>query len=268
MTLVAMALQFDWQGQTTGLVAVCDKLLSSNAASVSLPYSKFVRWGSSWILGYSGDPSLFAELRYKTSIAGDIDQLTGFEAADRLKKSYKDLRQREIEDSILASLGYDFPSFYANGFAQLGPEKFHAVCEAIQDYCLDLDLLLGGTSLKDGISRLYKIENPGRVHDALIIGFEAIGSGSPIALGHLYNCYKQQCTQEQAMARILEAKFMSESQRNVGSESVLISLLPDCRAYIANEAGINKYRATWNRLQRSLPVSRTSLLTVTQATSF
>jgi len=264
MTLVAMAFQFDYNGRATSLAAVCDKMLSSDSASVNLPYSKIVRWGDTWLLGYSGDPGVFAEIRLETEAQGGIEGLTAAQAAARFKDSYKKVRLREVEDNILAALGLNLMSFYGGGLASLGPEKFHALCESIEDFSLNLALLLGGWSGVGDQSAIYKIDNPGKIHDALIVGFEAIGSGSPIALGHLYDRYMHLSMPPEAMARMAEAKFMSESQRNVGRETILVSLSPNGTLQSATSESVEAYRASWEQVQAALPPQRVALLQVSE----
>lgn len=71
MTLVAMALRYergpapDFALHCSGVAAVCDKLLSNDASSVSLPYGKISQLGKSYLMGYAGDPSLVIRLGQK-----------------------------------------------------------------------------------------------------------------------------------------------------------------------------------------------------------
>lgn len=253
MTLVAMGVRFDNEGHMVGLVAVCDRLLSNYSNSTIVPYAKIVRLGSYRLMGYAGDPGLFQVIKNSVS-AEDADGLGLGDLFERVKASFSNLRLARIEDEILGSYGLKFPAFWTAGLASLGPHLFAEVTEQIRSYRLNLALLIGGYEPNQGWGGIGEITNPGVVNDQTVVGFGAIGSGSEIAAGHLSATYERHyVSSDFALARVLEAKFMSEAQRNVGRETVLMRLDPDRKLHVAGHNGIEAYRSQWEQRRMEIP---------------
>ena len=261
MTLVAMALRYErgpapnYTLTCSGVVAVCDTLLSNSSSSVTLPYGKFSLLGSSYLMGYAGDPSLVYLVGQKLRALMDgapVESLAGPELGEKLKQAYSLVRHGQIEDTILGRLGMTFETFFAEGLSALGKEKFHALCEQVEDYRMNLSLLVAGYGGERNYWNIFRVDDPGVYRDQIMQGFDAIGSGAEIALSHLHACHRQFSTSiEWTAARLLEAKFMAEAQRNVGSDTHLQKLTaPDGLETIRPDA-VKRYREKWD-LQRQL----------------
>jgi hypothetical protein len=258
VTLVTMGFRYDQDSKPIGLVAVCDTLLSNSGTSTQLPYGKINSLGSSWLLGYAGDPSYYMQL---DPLLINVESLAPFEVAEAVKKAYVRVRKRQIEDRLLGSLGIDLATLYDRGRSIFGDDAFKALCESIDEYKLNLSLLLGGWSKANGSAFIFRIDNPGTWHDALITGYDAIGTGAEIALGHLHACYERHSVSlDWTLARLLEAKFMSEAQRNVGQATVAATMTADSPMALVKRNRIQKYRERWEEQRATIPAEWLSIL--------
>lgn len=261
MTLVAMSLRFDPSGFATGLVFGCDKLLSNDSRSVELPYGKIRPIGNTWVMGYSGLPSDFLYFESCLPRADEIAKMSADVVAEQARQAYVAVRKRWVEGEVLSPYGLDLATFRESGLATFGREKFAALCHAIESYDLQFSVLVGGW--QEGYQgHIFRIDNPGVCTDSLVVGFDAIGSGSEIALGHLSLCHHHYGEKlSEAAARILEAKFMAEAQRNVGQGTVVgVRSRNESALRTLSREQIEAYRKRWLQRQRSLPESWTKLL--------
>jgi hypothetical protein len=256
MTLVAMGLRFDDEANCVGLYAVCDKMLSNDDSSTHLPYTKVLRVGSSWLLGYAGDPSYFIPAAEELEEL-DPDSQSHEVLAEKTKEIYVKYRLKEIEEGLLAPIGFSWDKFHTSGRAILGEDKFGVLLDSVKRWQTQLQFILGGWEPgKNYVGHLYRFSHPGTYRNNRIMGFSAIGIGETIAMGHLAACYDRHCpSAEIALARLLEAKIMAEAQRNVGPESALLKLDSDGKLYEVDETALERFRKRWETRRKTIPKS-------------
>jgi hypothetical protein len=151
-----------------------------------LPYGKFLSLGPSLALGYAGDPSVLYEVKNKLSeLVNDetYESLEAYALVEMIKQAYASVRKSHVEDTILRPLGMDWDTFFNLGLAAFGSDKFHLICQQVEDYCVDLSLLLGGYCVKSENWILFRFDNPGVARNCIMQGFDAIGSGAGLRPG-------------------------------------------------------------------------------------
>lgn len=154
-----------------------------------------------------------------------------------------------------------FETFFTEGFSALGPEKFYALCEQVEEYRLDLSVLVAGYGGERKLWNMFRVDDPGVYRDQVMQGFDAIGSGAEIALGHLFSCHQQfSPSLEWTAARLLEAKFMAEAQRNVGSATHLEKLTMHGGSKTILESAFQQYRQRWEAQRQDIPDEWVALL--------
>jgi hypothetical protein len=234
-------------------------MLSNDDTSVSLPYGKFMPLGTGFVLAYAGDPGVLYRVQKQhvdqlNEQGLTYDSLDGVELAEGFAKAYASVRRSVIDETLAGRYGLSLEDLYSRGLQIFGEDKFHALCQEIEEYWLDLGLIIGGCSSKSKLWNLFRIQNPGTYRYQIMQGYDAVGSGAPIALGHLHACYQQfSPSLEWSLARLLEAKFMSESQRNVGRETYLLRFESGAPLTRIQDDKVQAYREKWEAQRQNIP---------------
>jgi Proteasome subunit len=146
-----------------------------------------------------------------------------------LQESWSEFRDREIETKILRKHGFSFDSFREQGKDKCSESVYDELHDRIDKFKWSLEFLLAGFD-KDGDAHLMGIGTDGTVGSYSELGFWAIGSGSHAALSvlsfhieHSNLCSYCSCPHN-AVYFGCEAKFMAETNVQVGKDGTLVSI--------------------------------------------
>jgi len=242
-------------GKAQGIVASCDLLLSGQGASVHGPFAKIVRIGRTWVLGYSGLPGHFSGVFAPMQrLLAATPELPAEAVVKALQDAYFSERQRHVEASILSPYRLTLQQFLTDGLAIFGEKKFEQLTKRIESYDLGIDLILGGWcpgALHD--PRILTLSHPGSAYNHAVEGSSAIGAGAPIALGHLDACHNIMGSMEYALYQTMVAKMMSEAERSVGPDTVLMALDRDGNGIVIDNEDCERFRKLWEVRRRETP---------------
>jgi 20S proteasome alpha/beta subunit len=115
-------------------------------------------------------------------------------------------------------------------------------------YDLELELLGYGFN-KFGNGFIFEVANPGKVILHNLRGYAAIGSGSLMALAALNRRPKTNRLPE-TIYRLLDAKFSSETARDVGKTTHVVDLHCDGTFNFLKRSAIEKIREVWLEEQK------------------
>jgi 20S proteasome alpha/beta subunit len=147
----------------------------------------------------------------KASVA-DIGQIV-----EHTRNSYVKIRNKKIDEQILASIGLNLNSFFQNNQV-LQPSLAQAIMQNISKFNYGLWVLVGGVDDYGG--HIYRIENPGRYECFDVIGFHAIGSGEHHAIStFIANDFESHIDLKHGLAITFEAKKRSEKATGVGPQT-------------------------------------------------
>jgi 20S proteasome alpha/beta subunit len=147
----------------------------------------------------------------KTS-ATDIGQIV-----EHTKNAYIKMRNKKLEEQILASIGLNLSSYYQMNQA-LQPALAQALLQNISKFNYGLWILFGGVD--DNGAHIYRMENPGRYECFDVIGFHAIGSGEHHAISTFIGSdFEPNIDLRHGLAITFEAKKRSEKATGVGPQT-------------------------------------------------
>jgi 20S proteasome alpha/beta subunit len=168
-----------------------------------------------------------------------------------VREAYEnELNQRFFQEK-LAKLGYaDIAEFRKNGFAEMGKDLYHQYSMDLAKYDLGLELLCYGFN-KSGDRFIFEEANPGKVIWHNTLGYAAIGSGSLMALAALNRKpLVHNLSLNETIYRLLDAKFSSETARDVGKKTYLIMLNSRGKVQIAPQPYVERIRNIWDDQQK------------------
>lgn len=173
-----------------------------------------------------------AEAEIKKASITDIGQIV-----EHTRNSYVKMRNKKLDENILASVGLNLNSFYQMNQA-LQPSIAQSLMQNISKFNYALWILVGGADHNGG--HIYRIENPGRSECFDVIGFHAIGSGEHHAISaFIANDFEPSIDLKHGLAITYEAKKRSEKATGVGPQTDIYIIqndksvkLPD--TFIAN----------------------------------
>lgn len=268
MTLVAMGLVTNLVG--TSIVCASDRLLSGDGLSLHLSLGTKVAelhddhpntpGASSWLIGHAGDPAhylpMVTAIRRATTPASAQSDVV--EAA---RKAYGKERERVVAETLLSPYDHDLTlrEFLQTGLRKFGTDEFGRICEAIEAFRWEFQLLIGGVS-REGSVRIVSFNDPGVVRLHNVEGVAAIGDGAALALGHLWPTYDRYGAMRPALYRMLEAKFVSEATRTVGPDTVVLSMSQDGKVSMVSGENCEAFRRLWELRRSETPDAMTSLL--------
>ena len=148
----------------------------------------------------------------------------------------------------LARFGYaSISEFRQSGFTEMGKDLYHQYSMELAKFDLGLELLGYGFS-GAGIGFIFEVANPGKIILHNLRGFAAIGSGSLMALAALNRRPKSHRIPD-TIYRLLDAKFSSETARDVGKTTYVLVLKSNGNAQIMKPEAIEDLRKIWDGLQ-------------------
>lgn len=260
MTLIAAGVLYDsTNSQARAIVVSSDQMLSGPGASQHSVYSKVAPLGKTWLIGYAGSPGHYTPVRKLVEERFKPD-MTSEQVAALLVDCYQEYRQEQIEQNILKPLGYSAEFFREAGRESLGDETFQSILTETRSYDIDIDFLLAGWSPTTPWDiKLLVVTHPGGSYNYTPMSVAAIGSGAPIALGHLYSFFETLGDLPTAQYRLLEAKFMAEAERSVGPDTLLGTIQHEGISWITTK-GCEPLRKVWETHQKAVPQVATKFL--------
>lgn len=142
----------------------------------------------------------------------DIGQIV-----EHTKSAYTKMRNKKLEEQVLASIGLNLNSFYQMNQV-LQPGIAQALLANISKFNYALWILVGGVD--DNGGHIYRMENPGRYECFDVIGFHAIGSGEHHAIStFIGNDFESWIDLRHGLAITFEAKKRSERATGVGPQT-------------------------------------------------
>jgi 20S proteasome alpha/beta subunit len=167
---------------------------------------------------------------------------------DVVSKTVQAAYEKEFNERFfrehLARFGYaDVTDFRRNGFQEMGKDLYSKYADALAKFDLGLELLVYGYNGKDR-RFLFEVSNPGKIISHTMRGYAAIGSGSLMATAALA---RKSITPglAETIYRILDAKFSSETARDVGKKSNLITINSSGKVSAMSQGEIDKIREIW-----------------------
>ena len=208
------------------IVMTSDRMITAGNLSVEFehPTSKMDKLTDNSIITTAGDALLHTDLLIKTKNEIENKKLTLNQLCKSIKKSYINMRNYDILENIIIPNGFnDFQDFQQKQ-KMLLPDIVLTIQGRIEGFSLNFDILLGGVDKSGG--HLYFITNPGVSRPFDILGYHAIGIGSPHALMSLIaNNYTSSFKLKDALLVVYEAKKIAEKAPGVGSKFTDIAVI-------------------------------------------
>jgi len=212
---------------------ISDAMLTSDVLSIKFEHRtpKLTELSDNCVAATAGDALAHTPLfelaktelnNLKSPLVSDI--------VDCLKICYKELRQKEILERIIAPRGFpDFETFYKIQ-RELHPDVSLSVQRQIDTYSIGgeegVTILVGGVDTKG--AHIHVVGNPGISVSFDAIGYNAIGSGTPHALATFISReYHHLLPLNEALLIAYEAKKISEKAPGVGDKITNICVIDE-----------------------------------------
>lgn len=235
------------------IVAVSDQMITFGNISVDATAQKIAPLHRNWFAMFSGNditdvrPILdFASLL----LCSENRERAMIEVEEAIELAYAKRHQELIEHRLLIPSGFEgLDDFHDRGRKSLTAAKFNRISRCIDDVTPQCEFLVGGFDLQ-GIAHLLlqEAKSPYRCFDDP--GFWAIGSGQTEALSSLiFQADKLSfgilSSEEECIYHLLAAKFTSESNKLVGTEThVIVYRFNEPPRYLI-PAAIDDIRKIW-----------------------
>lgn len=223
---------------TVCIAAICDlgeTIVSASDTMLSLPdiagdsaVVKGIHLIGTWAAMYSSDDVACVDpilRRVVHALEAQQQPLYVDTVKDVFRRICLDELQRERELRILSPLGLTMERFVTEGRQLFGEDRFTQLQQRIEEMTLACEFLVHGFDGHND-AHVFHVEETGRVSRELSrIGFGAIGSGAPYAMGSLLShSYTPDQPSPLAIYRVCAAKFAAESAHGVGRNTVLAML--------------------------------------------
>jgi hypothetical protein len=179
---------------------------------------------------------------------------------DAARRGYeKEFTERFFRDK-LARFGFaDISEFRKSGYAEMGKDLYHQYSMDLAKFDLGLEILVYGFDVL-GHRTIFEVANPGKIINHSMRGYAAIGSGTLMALAAL-NKKPIGPTLADTVYRVLDAKFSSETARDVGKKSHVISLNSAGKNGFMDDEELEKLHRIWeDDLARPHPADAIDLI--------
>lgn len=178
---------------------------------------------------------------------GEPDRVSCEKVMQFASDCYSEALREEFAARHLAQLGYSsVEQFRREGHSELGSQEYGKYLTALARFDLGVEIIVFGHHR--GLPRLFSVVNPGRVEELNWAGYAVVGSGSTLALGSLRRKPLSTLVDE-AVYRVLEAKFTAEGARDVGKTTTVVVLNGDGEMKEMPVEEIDAIRAIWERTQ-------------------
>ena len=179
---------------------------------------------------------------------------------DAARRAYeKEFNERFFREK-LARFGFaDISEFRKFGYAEMGKDLYHQYSMDLAKFNLGLEILVYGFDNAGG-RIVFEVANPGKIINHTMRGYAAIGSGTLMALAAL-NKKPLGPTLADTIYRVVDAKFSSETARDVGKKTHVITLSSEGTNGFLYDAELATLHRIWEiDLARPIPKRQLTLL--------
>jgi hypothetical protein len=201
-----------------------------------------------------------------TGLHDDKRRLEIEQISKAVQRAYENEFSERFFREKLSRFGYDnIADFRSNGFLQMGKDLYHQYAMDLARFDLGLELLVYGFD-SVGNHHIFEVGNPGKITSHSLRGHAAIGSGQMMALAAL-NRKPMAARLPEVIYRLLDAKFSSETARDVGKKTYVIVLHPSGHFEIMPQHEVEKVRDVWETVlkqrepQAALDIIQSSAVT-------
>lgn len=167
--------------------------------------------------------------------------------SNHVQEAYeKEFHERFFREHLARFRYVDVADFRRHGFQEMGKDLYGQYADALARFDLGLELIVYGFDGHGG-RHLFEIANPGKIINHNLRGYTAVGSGSMMALAALTRKRIVPGLSE-TIYRLLDAKFSSETAREVGKKTYVIIANKSGRFEIMPQKDIAKIRAVWEEI--------------------
>jgi 20S proteasome alpha/beta subunit len=230
------------------IVTVADKKLSTGMFSADSSVVKTRGFHREWVAMIAGDDVSHALPIIRRAASLFSGKENYFEhAVDALKNGYKQELSQHAADVVLGRFDLTMENFLENGTSKFTPDVFDTLCDQIGRVDLKCRFLVAGFDEREG-PHIFTISSPGIAETYDLPGFWAIGSGSQSALGMLFfRGQNSLMSLAETVYNCFEAKFMSESARDVGQDTYLFVQKYGCNTCKYSVTLQARIREIWER---------------------
>jgi len=184
-------------------------------------------------------------LKYTGDKQKDVD-VKAAAVIEAVQSEYeKEFNERFFREH-LARFGFaDIADFRRSGFNEMGKDLYGQYADALARFDLGLELLVYGFS-PIGERYLFEVANPGKVISHNLSGYAAIGSGSLMAQAAI-NRKPIAPDLAETIYRLLDAKFSSETARDVGRKTHVITSDSSGNFGLMLEKDVESIREIWRQ---------------------
>lgn len=169
--------------------------------------------------------------------------------------AWRDVQNEVGTALVLNAFRTDAVSFRKNGRKEFGDAKFIELAGELQRASrLGCSLLAYGFD-EQKIPTLLVCEDDTGCRDFSRVGYIAIGSGGPTAIGMLaMQNYQTSCNLNTAIYQVCCAKFAAEKATDVGRKTLVVCLRRDGRTCFVSDKSLDPIRQLWEQHGRPRPV--------------
>ena len=203
------------------LILMADKMLGVGFIEAELAIEKIIQIHRNWWVMIAGNDisPVFDILDWSRKTLGEEDECDVERVMQVISDNYQKKRLDLIEALYLKTRGWTMEQFVAKGHNNLPPTVFVEIDQAVQQYKLDISLLVGGFDC-NGVGHIFSVDNPGitRRHD--IPGYYAIGNGM---FGALYFMYYRELSApmkaSECLYYVYEGKIFGYQAGGIGEDT-------------------------------------------------
>jgi hypothetical protein len=204
------------------LVFVSDSLLSwDHTSAEGARKMDLLCHDGPWIAMFAGPAGYFLSLTDRITKSLTAGPQTLDQMMSACEGAHAALRIKRVETEILAPYNITLGQFVESGLKWFGESRFNALASEIKFLSSDIgiELLVAGFD-SDGIPRMFEVARNGVVTRIDQLNYNAIGSGSFIALTSLHpiGWFAYDRELGAILYRLLAAKFAAESASGVGDK--------------------------------------------------
>jgi hypothetical protein len=244
------------------IVTVCDARLSYGEAIPAADDAtmKNRRIAHKWGMMFAAEdstafiPVAVETRRFLEERSGQTDILqkddvnfTTQQVMDEAKKAYEREFHERFFREHLARFGFaNIAEFRRTGLLEMGKDLYHEYTMKLAKADLGLELLIYGFNT-EGFPSIFEVANPGKTISHNLRGHAAIGSGSLMAVSALNRKPLSKNSVSDTTYRLLDAKFSSETARDVGKKTFVISMDVTGKIGAMTQGDVEKVRTAWNK---------------------
>jgi hypothetical protein len=213
-------------GKDNAIVAIADERLSNEDFSTDTAF-KFEELNDRWAMMWaSGELSHIVPIRERAAELCSMPPFTRQSVESAVITAYQERRREEAEQRHLLVFGLTMDTFLSNTSSYSGSfvEELTGRIQAVELKC---QFLVFGFDERNK-PHIFWVTDPGVARHEDAIGFAAIGSGWYRAISAMfsYAYTADSATTEEALYRVCEAKFLSESAAGVGERAIALIKRP------------------------------------------